>query len=152
MLKALCNGFILLVLWGCSEPSELEKIQQQLVELQRSHIDGNVPNKSEFDGILTRDLSAFFQSMGDMITVDYQLLRDEPTQVGVSYPKYYVWVRIYSEGQLIEQGAARVAAVEKTRFEVLPFISQSQIQREPMLVEQVFPESLTQAIFHLADQ
>lgn len=152
IMRMIFNGIILIMLWGCSEPSELEKIQQQIAELQRSHIDGNVPDNAQFDDFLVRDLSAFFQSMGDMITVDYKLLRDEPTQVGVSYPKYYLWVRVYSHGQLVEQGAARVAAVEKIRFEILPFVSQAQIQTDPSEIEQIFPESLLNTIYRLADQ
>ncbi len=61
-----------------------------------SHVEANVPPQKEFDEILARDLQAYFQDLkGKQVGVQYEFLRRGPTQVGVAYPKFYLWVKIY---------------------------------------------------------
>jgi hypothetical protein len=70
-------------------------------ELQRTHIEANVPPQDEFEALLQRDLLSFFkQAHGSTVTaVEVQPLRLGPTQSGVSYPKFYLWVKaMYASG------------------------------------------------------
>ena len=126
------------------------EVQKMMGGIQKSHIEGNVPDKADFGIFMKRDLKAYFSSYGDNITIKYQLLRNGPTQSGVSYPKYYVWVQVIEGAKIVQEGAARVAAIEKKRFEVFDFISKSSLQKRPGSAAQVFPAALLVKINQLA--
>src|SRR3569833_407194 len=98
-------------------------------DLAQSHIEANIPKNSDFDKFFRRDLTSYFApSLGAGIRVEYELLRPGPTQTGISYPKYYAWVRIVSGDRSVQEGAGRVAALEETHFEVADFLSAEQIR------------------------
>ena len=81
-----------------------EQVLNPLAGVRRSHIQGNVP--VEFDQVLKRDLTTYFQELNkDVVTVQYELLRNTPSQVGVGSPKYYIWVKIYGQKGMIDEGA-----------------------------------------------
>jgi len=117
-------------------------------DLQRSHIEANVPAPEEFERLLQRDLLAFFkQSMGSAISsVEVQPLRSGPTQSGVSYPKFYLWVKVLTGSSVRQTGAVRVAAVQRTRFEVTDFMTAASIKAQPSEVGAVFPAALVPSI------
>ncbi len=132
MLRSLLRLFIVSLLF-CALP----------VAAQNSHVDGNVPDQAHFSDYLERDLRAYFQAEN----VEYELLRNGPTQVGVSLPKYYLWVRAEDEtGNVTAEGACRVAAVEKEFFEVLQFLDKETIARDPEQVKTIFPAPLVPVI------
>lgn len=117
-------------------------------DLQRSHIEANVPAPEEFERLLQRDLLAFFKhSVGSAITsVEVQPLRSGPTQSGVSYPKFYLWVKVMAGSSVQQTGAVRVAAVQRTRFEVTDFMAAASIKAKPSEVGAVFPAALVPSI------
>jgi hypothetical protein len=117
-------------------------------DVSESHVTANVPSKDDFRTFLVRDLTTYFQhhTYGNGITVDYELLRDEPTQVGVAYPKYYVWATITMPDKSIVEGAARVAAVAKREFHILAFFTRSEIITDPTELAQCFPKALLEKI------
>ncbi len=129
----------------------MAEFQRMMVEIQKSHIEANVPNKLNFEAYLSRDLNNYFASNEKTIEVNYELLRDEPTQSGVAYPKYYLWAVVRSDNQVIIQGAARVAAVEKTHFKIYEFLSKSEIRKNPKNAAKVFPRLLLSKIYKLAE-
>lgn len=107
------------------------------------HVSNNVPHESQFDNILIRDLNVYFNArMQRPVVVEFNLLRRHATQSGVSLPKYYIWVRISEKGKVAEQGAARIVAVDQTHFEILQYVTQAEIQRDPEMIKSIFPESL----------
>ena len=95
---------------------------------------------------------AYFKSKGgtSVSSVEYQLLRKEPTQSGVAYPKFYAWVKVNSGSQLLFEGAVRVAAIEQKKFEITNFLPRKQIQGAPSEVSAIFPSSLVSTINSLA--
>jgi hypothetical protein len=117
-------------------------------DLQRSHIEANVPPAEEFERLLQRDLLAFFkQAVGASVTsVEVQPLRSGPTQSGVSYPKFYLWVKVTAGSSGQQAGAVRVAAVQRTRFEITDFMAAASIKANPSEVSKVFPAALVSAI------
>ena len=121
--------------------------------IAQSHIDANVPDKSSFNRLLERDLKTYFErtlKRGDPLRLEYQLLRDGPTQTGISYPKFYLWVKVYTGKETMAEGAIRVAAVERQRFDVTDFITKNNIVAEPAKVQLVFPAALNEKILRLA--
>jgi hypothetical protein len=111
--------------------------------IANSHINANVPASDQFSNLLARDLQSHFQAP----RVDYELLRQGPTQTGISYPKYYLWVKIRnSSGGLAAEGAVRVAAIDQVRFEVTHFLPAQEIRETPTTVERVFPRPLVESI------
>jgi hypothetical protein len=129
-LLAFCNYLL-----AVAEPME---------EIQKSYIDSNLPNTfEEFNQILERDLIKYFSgSLKQKVTVQYELLRKQPTQSGVAYPKFYAWVKISSSKKEIVSGAVRVAVIDKTRVKVINFVSKKQITNNPKYIETIFPSSL----------
>ncbi len=123
----------------------------QIPGVRESHIDGNVPEKKDFDRFLRRDLTAYFQEgTKGRVRVEYELLRKEPTQSGVAFPKFYLWVKAFQGKKLLVEGAARVAAVEKKRFDVVNFREKAEIQKDPDAVAKVFPAALVPEILRRA--
>ena len=115
--------------------------------LAQSHVDANVPPAEQFHRFLKRDLQAFFSNRhGSSVAISYALLHDGPTQTGIAYPKYYLWVKTENSAGPIEEGAIRVAARGRTRFELTHFMPKRDIQTDPAGVEQVFPKALAQDI------
>jgi hypothetical protein len=114
----------------------------------QSVIDANVPAQAAFDALLQRDLTAYFRATGSptATAVEWTLLRQQPTQSGISYPKYYAWVRVLDGRKTIAQGALRFAAAERTHFEVRNFVSAAEANTDPERVSWWFPAPLVDGI------
>jgi hypothetical protein len=119
----------------------------QIPGVAESHIAGNVPDAKDFRPFLIRDLAAHLKpALGDAVTVDYDLLRDTPTQTGIAYPKFYVWVTATKPDKSIVDGAARVAAIDKKGFQVTTFIPRADIVAHPEALASIFPQLLLDKI------
>ena len=115
-----------------------------LAAAQRSHVDANVPDAKDFDAILKREIRAYVTDPNDKgVSVSVELLRDRPTQSGVALPKFYIWiVKRDAKGAIMEEAAARIAAIEKKRFDVIQYYTKKRIVAEPDLVKKVFPDDV----------
>jgi hypothetical protein len=136
-----------LLLIGATDPAVAmegsENSRQPVQDLQSAHIAAHVPIGTDFDAFLVRDLAAYFVRQGITApVVTYELLRDGPTQSGVSYPKYYVWVTARASNGSVVDGAARLAAIDRTHFEVTDFVSREQIVTQPDSLGLVVPAAL----------
>lgn len=117
----------------------------------QGHVEANVPEEENFYSYLARDLNDYFgATTNKKISVKFELLRKVATQVGVAYPKFYAWVKVYDGGVLKKQGAVRLAAIEQKVFEVTDFVTAEQIQADPAKIETVFPAALCPKIIELA--
>ena len=116
-------------------------------ELQRSHIEANVPAPEDFDRMLTRDLEAYFKTrLAKVVRVKAEPLRDAPTQSGVAYPKFYMWVQAFEGTVAVEQGAVRVEARERKQFDVTHFVSETEIRANPAALSGIFPAPVCERI------
>jgi len=139
MKKQLALYLMLAMSSACiAQPSSPEQL---MLQIQRSHIEGNVPPPEQFNAMLRRDLASYFNTQ----TLSYELLREGPTQSGVSYPKFYLWVKATRKDETVV-GAVRVAAIEKIRFEVTDFLPSERIQSDPTQAQQLFPALLVPSI------
>jgi len=133
---------LLLLFGGCTAFS-----QSTVDSIADSHIRANVPDEKDFDSFLKRDLESYFKELKKKsVVVEYQLLRNGPTQSGTAFPKFYIWVMIKENGALLEDGAVRVAAMEKKRFEVLNYLTRADIERDVERVYQIFPRPVADKI------
>jgi hypothetical protein len=90
----------------------------------------NAPPAVVFRAYLERDLQRFFSKRhGTSVGVKFELLRQEPTQAGIPYPKYYAWVRVENGASLVDEGAVRVAAVDQTQFYINDFVPSAEIAK-----------------------
>ena len=98
--------------------------QDAVVEdIQSSHIAANVPSRADFGRLLTQALGRYFNpDRRPYVGIGHQLLREEPTQSGVAYPKFYVWVRVFNKGLVERQGAVRLEAIERREFRITDFV------------------------------
>lgn len=114
-----------------------------------SHVSANVPNKTQFDALLTRDLEHYFKAkLQRDVSVTFRLLREQPTQSGMAFPKFYAWVVIRSResGTEISQGAVRVGAEATTSFFVTDYISLAEMKANPGILNEVFPGPVVERI------
>jgi len=117
-----------------------EQAEAVIDDLLQSHIAANVPAEADFDRFLRRDLVSYFTESGQPpASVQYELLSNEPSQVGIGFPKYYVWVSVTRSGKQVIRGAGRLAAIQRERFEVTHFVSEVDIQRDPGQLGRLFP-------------
>jgi hypothetical protein len=115
--------------------------------IQQGHVEANVPPNADFHGLLRRDLQDFFEHQGESFNrLEYELLRKEATQVGVGFPKFYVWIRLVRTSGVTIEGAARVASQDRTNFRVTDFVTQEQIAADPSMVSSIFPEEVANII------
>jgi len=122
-----------------------------VAKVAQSHIEGNVPKSNSFDEYLSRDLNRYFCGGGAHdCKVEYEFLRNGPTQLGTSYPKYYLWAKKLTGGKVTMEGAVRVAAVDGEGFDVTDFLSRSQIVAYPGDVASIFPAPLVDKIMQKA--
>ena len=123
-------------------------LAQDISGIGKSHIDANVPDEKDFDAILKRDMTAYVTDRSDKeIAVGVELLRNAPTQSGVALPKFYVWiVKRDAQGVVMEEAAARIAAIEKKKFEVIQYYEKKRIVAEPDLMKKVFPADVYEKI------
>ena len=128
----------LLLLVGSALTTWGQSLQDE--SIAESHIRANVPDQKDFDNFLKRDLEQYFKdTKKKIVTVEYELLRKGPTQSGIAYPKFYAWVTIHYQGTVDDEGAVRLAAVEKKRFDVTHFVTKADIERSPMTLDRIFP-------------
>lgn len=121
--------------------SSCDQSQNEIIEqIAGSHIKANVPAADKFDEHLSNDLKTFIKmSYKQDCSIEYQLLRKRPTQVGVAYPKYYLWMSARNDEKLVAEGAIRVAAMDKISFEVTHFVTIEEIKSNPDLITSIFP-------------
>jgi hypothetical protein len=146
-IRHLITLVVLLAAPAVAQEIPPERAEEIIREVQQSHIDGNVPPEADFDRLLRRDLVAYFASGdGPPPDVSYELLRKGPTQTGIAYPKFYAWVSVRREGHPTREGAVRLAAIDRQRFEITQFVDKSEIRRDPSGLDQVFPPPVAAAI------
>jgi len=115
-----------------------------MAALRQGHIDANVPDQKDFDRILNRDITKYVTDKADKdITVKVELLRDVPSQSGVALPKYYIWIeKRNAQGVLMEEAAARIAAINRDHFDVVQYYDRKRLETETDLVSKVFPQDV----------
>lgn len=116
-------------------------------EVAESHVEGNAPKAAAFETTLERDLTKYFVAThGKGVAVQHEFLRQGATQTGISYPKYYLWVKVTRAGMVIDEGAVRCAAIETTHFEVTHFLAKSSLLSDPGQAKSVFPAAVCERI------
>ena len=142
MTKKLLFVFIFL----CTFSAATARAQNDgpMAALRQGHIDANVPDQKDFDRILNRDITKYVTDKADKdITVKVELLRDGPSQSGVALPKYYIWIeKRNSKGVLMEEAAARIAAINRDHFDVVQYYDRKRLETETDLVSKVFPDDV----------
>jgi hypothetical protein len=117
--------------------------------ISRSHIDANVPDATNFDRFLQRDVDAWFSAKfvpAPPVKCSTELLRPGPTQTGISFPKYYAWVRCRRDSSSVAEGAIRLAAINREDFQVTNFVSRAEAASDPASVRALFPAALVDDI------
>ena len=115
--------------------------------IAESHIRSNVPDSSDFNTLMVHDLESYFGNReASPIHVSYEMLRIGSTQTGVAYPKFYLWINVTEGNKAINEGAGRVEAIEKQRFEVTHFLSVNDLRTDPEGLYKIFPKPVCDKI------
>jgi hypothetical protein len=123
-----------------------EAAAPQVPDIPAAHIAAHVPANEDFGAFMVRDLRVFLRVRAEE-EVTFELLREGPTQSGVSYPKFYLWVRVLlADGNEQVSGAVRVAAIDRLGFEVTDFIRREDILNGTADPASVFPAALVDRV------
>jgi len=136
--------FVFIFLCTFSAATARAQNDDPMATLRQGHINANVPDQKDFDRILNRDITKYVTDKADKdITVKVELLRDGPSQSGVALPKYYIWIeKRNAKGVLMEEAAARIAAVNRDHFDVIQYYDRKRLETETDLVSKVFPQDV----------
>ncbi len=110
--------------------------------------DGNanetrLPNEAAFK----KELKHFFdEKYGYPTEIELEILRKHPTQTGVSLPKFYLWVAVLNNKQVLEQGAVRLAQYDSASFDITHYVKLEDIRDNLENFGRVFPESVADSI------
>jgi hypothetical protein len=127
--------------------------QSLIQDISHSHIVGNTPDAKVFDSFLKRDIEKYFHNKySKNIVATFNYLRIGATQSGVSYPKYYLWIRVNDGDSLYTEGAIRVAAIEKKYFEITDFVSKQDIIDKKVNIYLIFPKPVCEKIIEQLKQ
>jgi hypothetical protein len=115
--------------------------------IAESHIKANLVEQTDFERVLTRDLESYFSEIFETpVTVEFEMLRNIPTQSGVSLPKFYLWVILKNGQTTFEKGAVRVASINRKFFEITDFLSIDEIRLNPDKIYMIFPGPVCEKI------
>ncbi|UTM21763.1 hypothetical protein [Dyadobacter chenhuakuii] len=129
------------------EQSQKDSLEQKMFQdVQKSYLEANIPDQLQFDSLLKRDLEKYFSTKSKQVVVKWEFLREGPTQSGVAYPKYYLWTKIYTDDKMLKEGAVRVAAIEKARFDITDFVSIKEINNHRKDIYMIFPGAVCEKI------
>ena len=136
--------FVFIFLCTVSAATVWAQNDDPMAALRQGHIDANVPDQKDFDRILNRDITKYVTDKADKdITVKVELLRDGAAQSGVALPKYYIWIeKRNAKGVLMEEAAARIAAINRDHFDVIQYYDRKRLETETDLVSKVFPQDV----------
>jgi hypothetical protein len=151
MIRSLIAPLALLVVastsWAAEQQPSTADMERMMAELQASHITANVPPDDSFMTLLQRDVRAYLVANRlPSKSVEIELLRKGATQSGVSYPKYYFWMRAVDGARHHIAGAMRVAAIDRVRFDVTDFTPAASIRSDPTSLASIYPAVLIPAI------
>jgi hypothetical protein len=120
---------------------------RMMQQLQASHISANAPPASSFSRILERDVRAYLAAHRlPSRKVRIEPLRKGATQSGVSYPKYYIWVRATGAAKHHVEGAMRIVAIDQARFEVTDFTPADMVRSDPASLAAIYPSPIIPGI------
>lgn len=120
---------------------ENEKLSAIMEQIHQGNISYHTPAPADFHRLLQRDLNAYFREKYKNSNTIYEMLKDEPTQLGVSFPHFYVWAKVSCRGKLVTQGAVSLDAIEQNEFHVTQFFSIHQIRANPEIVKAMPPST-----------
>jgi hypothetical protein len=134
--------FLILIAFLVLVSSSTVACQSSIIDsIHQSHNDENVPDEKDFDNFLERDLAAYFkESTGKDVVVEYELLRNTPTQSGTSFPKFYVWVKVKVKDNLIEEGAVRLVTIDNKQFDITHYLKRTDMESNTGEIYTVFPK------------
>jgi hypothetical protein len=133
------------------EASQQQKdlIIKTFEEMHRAHIVANTPPGELFDKYLTRDLDSYFsERLGRKVRTTYELLQKDAIHIGVGFPYYYIWVKIFDDksGELLDEGMTSAKAMDQTEFGIGSKLNHAEeILKNPGFPD-FFPDSLCLAI------
>lgn len=126
-----------------SVQSQLLPDTSTIHDIQKNHIDANVPTAQKHELFIVDEIKRYFKlSKTDSVEIHSELLRDKRTQSGISYPKFYRWVMVTKNKWPIISGAIRYALIEKKRAEITDFVDAHWILEDPSMSLNVFPSEV----------
>jgi hypothetical protein len=117
--------------------------------IRESHVNANVSDGAQFSAILSTGLRRYFSNkFAGEIDVRYQMLRNQPTQAGVAFPKFYAWVTVASlpSGAKMAEGAVRLSAENKSSISVTDFVPAHDIKGHSDDLKRIFPSDVIDKI------
>jgi hypothetical protein len=142
-MSCLALLFVASTAFAKEQAPSTDNMQYRMAEFQVDHIKANVPPDAIFMKLLERDVRAHLVSNRlPSKNVKIELLRKGATQSGISFPKYYIWTHAVDVSGHHVEGAMRVAAIERIRFDITDFTLAASIRSDPAQLDAIYPALL----------
>lgn len=106
----------------------------------------NLPEDGDFQKEMQHELDGYFSDEHHKtLKIDWQLLNYPPVEKKNSYPEYFVWVKIYENNRLINQGLTKLLAKDR-KFHWVSFMSDERISQVPNDAEREFTPEILEKI------
>lgn len=132
--------YLLAFIFTFSAHSQLLMDATTIQDIQKSHIDANLPPIEKHEMLIKDEIRRYLKlSKTEKLKIESELLRTQPTQSGISYPKFYRWVKVIKNKWPIIAGAIRYSLIEKKKAEISDFVDSHFILNDPSISLKVFP-------------
>lgn len=103
----------------------------------------NLPKDEDFQKEMQYELNEYFsEKPNKTLKINWYLLNNTPLVKENSYPEYFVWVKIYEDNRLVNQGLTKLL-VKDRKFHSISFMNGERISQVPNDAERDFtPEIL----------
>lgn len=91
----------------------------------------NLSNNEDFQKEIQHELNEYFsEDPNKTLKINWHLLNNMPLEKENSYPEYFVWVKIYEDNRLVNQGLTKLL-VKDRKFHLISFMNDERISQVP---------------------
>ncbi|WP_294223140.1 hypothetical protein [uncultured Chryseobacterium sp.] len=108
--------------------------------------ESNLPGDEDFQKEIQSELNRYFsEEPNKTLKINWHLLNNKPLEKENSYPEYFVWVKIYEDKRLVNQGLTKLLVKDK-KFHSISFMNDERLRQVPYDAEREFTPEILEKI------
>lgn len=105
-------------------------------------IDKNIPDKIDFKKELNIELNKhYLEQNGKTYDLKWELLDENALEKKDSFPEYFVWIEMFKNGKLQNQGLIKLIVKDKN-FHSIRFMNDERLRAVPFEASKEFPSNI----------
>lgn len=107
----------------------------------------------EVEDIINSALNKHFEDIWKRkVAIKSLFLRKGKTVSGTSFPKFYVWVEIYENNRILEDGAARIGITDEQEVYITDYLNRAEIKNTPQQIFEIFPRDVANKVITISEK